>query len=93
MKMPLSTRERYIRTENGLKFKAWLDKHYSEITSTEYYWSMGKFFGYPDCCIKFFVVMVVERHIPVGHYMEQIYGEDENYHYVRCHECRIKDPN
>ncbi|MHA2039658.1 MAG: hypothetical protein ACW98X_24845 [Promethearchaeota archaeon] len=88
-----TTEKQSIRNENGLKFKNWLYKWYPEETRAQYYWSMGKFFGYPDCCIRNFVKIVCEYNAPAAWMMLFKYGEDPDYHYVRCDKCRIKDPN
>lgn len=49
---------------------------------------LGKYFGYPKCCINFYVLLQ-SLNVPASIVLNAIFGIDAlKYNYVRCPKCR-----
>jgi hypothetical protein len=61
---------------------------FGKISFEEMLYATGKYYGYPTCCIKFFVECT-SRGIPPCMFMTANYGTDPvDVPYVRCPSCR-----
>ena len=86
--MDVSTYKRHKQMGRDDPFITWLDKL---ITLGVIGWEdwdreNGKFFGYPDCCIKWFLFMRKMGVARIGTMTDYLYGET-HCGYVKCPKC------
>jgi len=74
-------------------FILWLDRLLvmGTIGSDDWDRECGKFFGYPNCCIEWFIFMS-KLNAHVGRMTDYLYGA-VHCGYVKCPKCRKKDSN
>lgn len=69
----------------------WRLYYYGKITRFDCYRELGKYYGYPQCCIDNFVKVDKTGNHP-GLYMNEKYGESKNNcEHVECLKCRTKN--
>jgi hypothetical protein len=62
----------------------------SKISTYDINIDLGRYYGYPPCCIKHFAECVEKGTPSPGQYMRLKYGPSEHVGYVRCPKCRSK---
>lgn len=79
-------RKQYNRELNQ-QFLSWIDKLLvmGVIEPRDWDYETGKFYGYPSCCIKWFVFLDKMGTIP-GKMTDYLYGET-HCDYVQCPKC------
>ena len=66
----------------------WRLLRYGKITRADGHRELGKYYGYPQCCINNFV-RLGETGECAGVYMKELYGEPKNNcKHVECAKCR-----
>lgn len=62
---------------------------FGKISYADYIYYNGVYYGYPKCCIRFYIYCLLKLRVPPYMYMTALYGTDtDKVGYVRCPKCR-----
>ena len=81
-----------LRKGYNKPFIRWLDRLIvmGVISVEDWDREAGKFFGYPDCCIKWFIFMGKMGILRIGSMMDYLYGHT-SCGYVLCPKCKREE--